>query len=210
MYSFGLVLAEALAGKALDMGGTQAQILDKRRRVPDLSGVDARIRPLLTRMLAPDPADRLADMAEVAAWQPKTAIPAPPKRSLPLRAVAGLAVAALLAGGGFYLWTALTPGIDAGRARPPGDVPPSLSEPRETPAPASSSRPRRRSSPSRPLRQTRAPRRRQPETPAATATPQPPSSPQLAVRTDPPPETPAVRPPVQDPIGRNPSGRSPS
>lgn len=55
MYSFALVLAQALTGRAIDMGGSQVDIIDKRRRLPDLSGVDARIRPLLARMLAPDP-----------------------------------------------------------------------------------------------------------------------------------------------------------
>src|SRR5690606_18144886 len=69
MYSFALVLAQALTGRAIDMGGSQVDIIDKRRRLPDLSGVDARIRPLLARMLAPDPKDRPADMAEVAKWQ---------------------------------------------------------------------------------------------------------------------------------------------
>jgi serine/threonine-protein kinase len=205
MYSFGLVLAEAVTGKALDMGGTQAQILDKRRRVPDLSAVDARLRPLLTRMLAPNPADRLADMAEVAAWQPKIAAPAPSKRSLPLRAVAGLAVAVLLAGGGFYLWTARTPGIEASRARPPGDVPPVLSEARERPAP-----PVQQQASVPELTAPSAPATTGDRTgPAATPTPQPPTPPQLAVRTDPPPETPAVRPPVQEPIRQEPVRQKP-
>lgn len=129
MYSFGLVLAEALTGKPLDMGGTQVQILDKRRRVPDLSGVDARIRPLLAKMLAADPADRLADMSEVAAWQPKTAPAKAAKSGPPLRALAGVAAIALLAAGGFYGWTILN-----GDPRPPGDAPPALTEPRQEPA----------------------------------------------------------------------------
>ena len=77
MYSFALVLAQALSGRAIDMGGSQVDIIDKRRRLPDLSGVDARIRPLLARMLAPDPKDRPADMAEVAAWQ----APAPGRKA---------------------------------------------------------------------------------------------------------------------------------
>ena len=38
IYSLGLVLVQALTGRALDMGGTQFQIVEKRRKVPDLGG----------------------------------------------------------------------------------------------------------------------------------------------------------------------------
>lgn len=68
IYSLGLVLAEALNGRPLDMGGSQAQIVEKRRKVPDLGGVDMRLRPLLEQMLQPDPADRLQSMTDVAGW----------------------------------------------------------------------------------------------------------------------------------------------
>jgi hypothetical protein len=69
VYSFGLVLFHALTGQKLDMGGSQFQLVEKRRRVPDLGAVDMRIRPLLERMLQPDPALR-PTMAEVASWSP--------------------------------------------------------------------------------------------------------------------------------------------
>ncbi|QIG92904.1 serine/threonine-protein kinase [Bradyrhizobium sp. 6(2017)] len=69
VYSFGLVLFQALTGQKLDMGGSQFQLVEKRRRVPDLGAVDLRIRPLLERMLHPDPALR-PTMAEVANWAP--------------------------------------------------------------------------------------------------------------------------------------------
>ncbi len=134
MYSFALVLAEALSGKPLDMGGSQVQILDKRRRLPDLSGIDARIRPLLARMLAPDPADRFADMSEVAAWQPQaaTAKAATGGGGSSTRLVAGIAALALLAGGGFYGWTLLND-----KPKPGGAPPPALTENRsEAAAPA--------------------------------------------------------------------------
>ncbi|MCO5093529.1 serine/threonine-protein kinase [Bosea sp. (in: a-proteobacteria)] len=115
MYSFALVLAQALTGRAIDMGGSQADILDKRRRLPDLSGVDAALRPLIARMLAPDPNDRPADMTEVATWEPpapgrKATGKAAPKKSgrSPLPLVAGIAALALIAGGGFYAWTTLS------------------------------------------------------------------------------------------------------
>jgi serine/threonine protein kinase len=78
VYSFGLVLFYALTGQKLDMGGTQFQLVEKRRRVPDLGAVDARIRPLLERMLQPDPKDR-PQMAEIESWTIGAPKPAPPK-----------------------------------------------------------------------------------------------------------------------------------
>lgn len=69
VYSFGLVLFHALTGQKLDMGGSQFQLVEKRRRMPDLGAVDMRIRPLLERMLQPDPALR-PTMGEVANWTP--------------------------------------------------------------------------------------------------------------------------------------------
>jgi serine/threonine protein kinase len=67
IYSFGLVLAEALRGRPIDMNGTQVEIIEKRRSVPDLSDIDRSIRPLLQGMLQPSPADR-PSMAAVASW----------------------------------------------------------------------------------------------------------------------------------------------
>jgi len=137
MYSFALVLAQALTGRALDMGGSQADILDKRRRLPDLSAVDPGLRPLLARMLAPDPENRPADMAEVAAWQPQATTgrkaaaarsPSDPPRRSALPLVAGIAALALLAGGGFYAWTVFGPGKSEQAARLSADNPPALSE----------------------------------------------------------------------------------
>jgi hypothetical protein len=68
IYSLGLVLAQCLRGSPIDMGATLSERVDRRRQVPDLSDVDARLRPLLERMLQPDPADRPKSMAEIAAW----------------------------------------------------------------------------------------------------------------------------------------------
>lgn len=128
IYSLGLVLAGALAGRPLDMGGTQMQVLEKRRRVPDLSSVDSRMRPLLARMLAPNPDDRPADMAEVAAWLPKGTGSAPAtatQRRAPWGAIAGACAVLLLAGGGFYAWTVMQPDEIAG-GRPGANEPPPL------------------------------------------------------------------------------------
>src|SRR5262249_37467062 len=68
IYSLGLVLYEALTGKPLDMGGSQVEIVDKRRKVPDLGAVDMRFLPLLERMLRPDPKERPDSMTAVATW----------------------------------------------------------------------------------------------------------------------------------------------
>ncbi|MDN3719150.1 hypothetical protein QW131_07805 [Roseibium salinum] len=73
------MIAEALTGKQIDMGGTQAQIVDKRRHVPSLEGMDIRFRPLLEAMLQPDPANRPATMAEIAEWT----LGAPMMRQMP-------------------------------------------------------------------------------------------------------------------------------
>jgi serine/threonine-protein kinase len=69
IYSFGLVLAEALRGRPIDMSGTQAEINEKRRAAPELSDIQPSIRPLIRWMLQPSPADRPASMAAVADWR---------------------------------------------------------------------------------------------------------------------------------------------
>ena len=62
IYSLGLVIAAALRGKPLDMGGTHVDVIEKRRGVPDLSGLDpSTAARLLQAMLAPDPAERPRD-----------------------------------------------------------------------------------------------------------------------------------------------------
>jgi serine/threonine protein kinase len=87
IYSFGLVLAEALRGRPIDMSGTQVEVIEKRRSLPDLSDIDPTMRPLLRAMLQPLPADRPESMATVAAWDESGKAPAnralasPPDRS---------------------------------------------------------------------------------------------------------------------------------
>jgi len=68
IYSLGLVIAAALKGAPLDMSGTQVDVIEKRRHVPDLTGVDSALLPLITAMLQPDPEDRPESMAEIAEW----------------------------------------------------------------------------------------------------------------------------------------------
>jgi serine/threonine-protein kinase len=68
IYSLGLVMVETLTGQPLDMGGSHVEVVEKRRKVPDLGAIDMRFRPLLEKMLQPDPAQRPDSMAAVAAW----------------------------------------------------------------------------------------------------------------------------------------------
>jgi eukaryotic-like serine/threonine-protein kinase len=142
IYSMGLVLAEALAGQPIDMGGSQSDIVEKRRRIPDLGAFDPRIRPLLAKMLEPLPADRPESMATVAAWSialPDRSNKQPRgdrrrsdegKRNSVSRAVkfafAGLAGAAALGAIGFYLLPPTRP------AKPP--APPVLHKADTTPS----------------------------------------------------------------------------
>lgn len=131
IYSFGLVLFYAATGHKLDMGGSQFQLVEKRRKVPDLSEVDPRLRPMLEQMLQPDPNDRPASMAEIGAWplpdrnvaEPKLELaratspatnkvaPAPHKeqdrgRGVWLKSLVA-SIALLLIGGGVYAYYAL-------------------------------------------------------------------------------------------------------
>jgi Protein kinase domain len=68
IYSLGLLLVEALTGQPINMGGSHVEVVEKRRKVPALGAIDMRIRPILERMLQPDPDQRPASMAAVAAW----------------------------------------------------------------------------------------------------------------------------------------------
>ena len=138
IYSFGLLLFYALTGQKLDMGGSQFQLVEKRRRVPDLGGVDMRIRPLLERMLQPDPANRPATMAEIADWRiaspsprafdplqrvessafrPEAFVTSRPKRRS-LRWFLAAAILAALVGEGVYAFYTLVWSVP-GNVRPP-------------------------------------------------------------------------------------------
>jgi len=154
VYSFGLVLFQALTGQKLDMGGSQFQLVEKRRRVPDLGGIDARIRPLLNEMLQPDPNDR-PSMAEIENWsfgapkRPPSQLvertgstagePADSKRARPwIRYGASAAAALLLIGtsvAAYYKYVWSVP------IAPPFQPLPSLTERPSTTKPASPSLP---------------------------------------------------------------------
>jgi serine/threonine-protein kinase len=121
IYSLGLVLAQCFLGHPLDMGGTWFEIVEKRRRIPDLSTIDPQFRTLLQRMLEPDPSDRLATMAEVVTWPvfstreptlvaPAAPVPKPGKPIRPLRwAVTFVLATSLVAIATFGLWLRFWP-----------------------------------------------------------------------------------------------------
>ncbi|MDB5665882.1 serine/threonine protein kinase [Cypionkella sp.] len=67
IYSLALVAAAASKGAVLPMGDSIVDAVGKRAAVPDLSGVDAGLVPLLQWMLSPDPDARPATMAQVIA-----------------------------------------------------------------------------------------------------------------------------------------------
>jgi serine/threonine-protein kinase len=69
IYSLGLLIAEVLRGRPLDMGGSFVQTIEKRRSVPPLDDVDERFLPILTAMLQPAPDDRPPSMAHIASWE---------------------------------------------------------------------------------------------------------------------------------------------
>jgi len=76
IYSLALVTAAASKGAVLPMGDSIVDAVGKRAAVPDLTGVDAGLVPLLGWMLSPDPAARPATMAQViAALDNPTLIP---------------------------------------------------------------------------------------------------------------------------------------
>lgn len=67
IYSLALVTAAASKGEVLPMGASIVDAVGKRSSVPDLTGVDASLVPLLSWMLQPDPSLRPGSMAQVMA-----------------------------------------------------------------------------------------------------------------------------------------------
>lgn len=90
VYSLGLVILSAAAGRHVDMGATLVEAVDRRRAGPDLSAAPGELRPVLERMLAADPAKRLRSMDEVLAVldAPAAAAAAPKTQFMPAPAVA--------------------------------------------------------------------------------------------------------------------------
>ena len=65
VYSLGLLMIAMLQGKPLQMGSSFADAVLKRQSVPDLTGLPFEFHDILTKMLQPDPADRMPSMAAV-------------------------------------------------------------------------------------------------------------------------------------------------
>ena len=78
IYSLALVMAAAMRGYPIDMSGSQVEVIEKRRVVPELKDIPKQFLPVLTAMLQPDPAKRPASMAEVRDW-PDPAVTRQPK-----------------------------------------------------------------------------------------------------------------------------------
>ena len=68
VYSLALVILSVAQGKAINMGGSLVDAVDKRRAGPDLSVAPEPLRPLLSAMLKPNPVERLRSMDEVIAF----------------------------------------------------------------------------------------------------------------------------------------------
>lgn len=108
VYSLALVILAVALGKNVQMGGSLVDAVDKRRAGPDLSAAPEEIRPVLARMLAPNPVDRLRSMDEVLAeLEPKIMLASEwedkPKSKAPLLIGAGVGVLAFIAAGAFYM-----------------------------------------------------------------------------------------------------------
>ncbi|GJD53954.1 Serine/threonine-protein kinase PknD [Methylobacterium crusticola] len=131
IYSLGLLLVHASRGRPLDMGSSHLDVIEKRRRVPDLSGVDERVRPVLTAMLQPHPKDRPADMAAVAALVP-TDLDRKRRPLGPILALAG-GLAATAALGGVAYW--VLPGQNQTAATSGKTLPPQEKERAPEPGP---------------------------------------------------------------------------
>ena len=99
IWAFGVVLYELLTGQRLfkgdDVSDTLAQVLTKQ---PDLVRVPVKARGLLKRCLERDPKLRLRDIGEAQFLLddvPSASVPAPPRRSVAVWALAGALLVAL-------------------------------------------------------------------------------------------------------------------
>jgi len=85
VYGLGLVILAVALGRNVDMGKSFVEAIDRRRKGVDLSGVPEQVRPVLEKMLRPNPAERLRSMDEViAAVDAALAAPAKPAEPKPI------------------------------------------------------------------------------------------------------------------------------
>jgi predicted Ser/Thr protein kinase len=97
IYSLALVVLALASGKAPGMGATFGEAVEKRKRIPDISSAPKELWPILSNMLAPNPAKRLRSMGEVLATLDEIAPAARRRSAMPWLAAAGIAIA--IAGG---------------------------------------------------------------------------------------------------------------
>ncbi|MEM6758922.1 MAG: serine/threonine-protein kinase [Pseudomonadota bacterium] len=65
VYSLGLLIIACLQGKAVNMGDSIVEAVQKRQGVPDLNAMPVAFQALLHNMLQPDPTQRLQSMTQV-------------------------------------------------------------------------------------------------------------------------------------------------
>lgn len=129
VYSLALVILSVAAGRAIDMGATLVEAIEKRRAGPDLSVAPEQLRPVLAAMLRPNPTERLRSMREViealdaqtgagaSATAPAAPAPgrAPAKKASNLPLIVGSVIALVLVlGVGGFLLTRSKPAPDKG------------------------------------------------------------------------------------------------
>jgi eukaryotic-like serine/threonine-protein kinase len=106
VYSLALVMLAVAMGKNVQMGGSLVDAVDKRRAGPDLTPVPDVLRPVLEKMLKPNPQERLRSMDAVLdelSGRTDAGVAPPPKSNLPLILGGGAAALALAAGAWFAL-----------------------------------------------------------------------------------------------------------
>ena len=111
VYSLALVVLAVAGGRNVSMGGSLVDAVDKRRAGPDLSAAPAELRPVLDKMLKPNPIDRLRSMDAVIAeldGQAPALVAASAEAPKPKTAlIAGSAIGVLVVAG--LAWFALKP-----------------------------------------------------------------------------------------------------
>jgi len=91
VYSLALVILAVAAGKPPPMGTNLADAVASRRAIPDLSSLPEELRPLFTRMLALNPAERIRSMNEVVSEIESISAPPPEPEAQEPQDVTGLA-----------------------------------------------------------------------------------------------------------------------
>jgi serine/threonine protein kinase len=100
LYSLGLVLAEAIIGKRLDMGSSEESAKNARRSVPDLSRIPAVLRSQFKAMLQPKASARPQSMSALLQSWPYL----PPSEKLNKWWSVGLSVAVVILGMGVWYY----------------------------------------------------------------------------------------------------------